>query len=289
MERTHEVPGAVVNRQVAVTLFEEDGSSVPETGLTLGSFTVVAVENGSVVASPVTALSMALTEVHSSGAPGEYRLTLTPAAEGELVVRLARGTEFSRWVLRPVRRGVESLISAMEGGTSRVKITTENSGSTAVPGVLLRIYAGDTLVAQGISDSSGEAFFDLSAGTYTAYLSKQGYDFTGTSPATLVVPVGDEAAPVIDTYIPGAITAGTVLAVKGRFFDAVAAQNTLNATDGTTTATAAASAVDVEQGMLLVTFPAGLATGPIRFWLTKPNPNAPPADLLSNVVSETLA
>ena len=116
---------AVLGHQVLLAFYEED-EGVPETGLELADYTLVATANGQVVDSAATTLGLVFSEVDDTEAAGEYRLAVTPHVEGLIVVRLDRGTRRIRWAVRTSRRGLIDLIAAMEGGVTQVPVTPCN-------------------------------------------------------------------------------------------------------------------------------------------------------------------
>ena len=76
------------------------------------------------------------------------------------------------------------------------------------------------------------------------------------SPATLVVPTGVDEAPAIATFVPSAVTAGGTLSLRGKFFHATAASNTVNFTTSGGVVSVVASGVDAVGELLAVSVPA---------------------------------
>ena len=276
---------AVIGRQVRLSFYEEDSDGVPETGLTLGSYTVIATANGAVVASATTALGVSLVEVSAANAAGEYEILLTPTTEGLLVFRLDRGTRRLRWIVRVARRGIVDLSAAMVAGASRVIVTAQDGASAAIEGVLVKVYdsTGTNQVARGTTNSSGQVELDLAPGSYKVYLTKTGYTFATTG-ATVVVPSGDEEAPVISNFLPTSVAAGDNIALHGRFFHLTAASNTVAFNDGDET-TAAAAQVTADGTMVVVAVPAGLTAGSVNVHVRKPHPTS--GTLSSNIIAVT--
>jgi hypothetical protein len=227
-------------------------------------------------------------EVNSSTAAGEYELILTPQVEGVLTIRLERGTARRRWIMRVGRRGIIDLAAAMDGSVTRQKITTQTSGGSPIADVRVRLFSGTTFVTQGFSDTAGEIYFDLAAGTYTSYMSKDLYDFTAVNPTTITVIAGDETAPIVDTFLPASASVGSRLALRGRFFDLTTADNEVTFTTSTTLATVVAEAVDAVGELVVVTVPTiGLSQSTVQ--VQKPDPNNLGQKLKSNAVLLAIA
>ena len=164
----------------------------------------------------------------------------------------------------------------MIGGSTKIKVITQTSAAVAIPSVQVRLMnsADTTLITQGNSDSTGVIYFDLLPGTYRAYLSKEGYDFSAVSPATLVVPTGVDEAPVIATFAPSSIASGGTLALRGKFFHPTAASNTVNFTTSSGVVSVVAAGVDAVGELLSVAVPAiGAVTTNVT--VSKPDTTSP--------------
>ncbi len=266
---------AVVGRQVSLSLFQETALGAPETGLTLASFTPYVAANGQAITA-TGPYNIQVTEIHATNAPGEYAVSITPQAEGLLLLRLDRPGARNRYAIRVERRSISDLNNSMIGGSTKIKINTQTAAAVAIPSVQVRLMnsADTTLVTQGNSDSTGVIYFDLLPGTYRAYLSKEGYDFSAVSPATLVVPTGVDEAPVISTFAPSSIASGGTLALRGKFFHTTAASNTVNFTTSSGVVSVAATGVDAVGELLSVTVPAiGAVTTSVT--VSKPDTTTP--------------
>lgn len=78
---------------------------------------------------------------------------------------------------------------ALGGGANTVTITLqETAGTPKIPSASVDIknLAGDTLLANGTTDSNGQVVFNLNNGTYSVFKSKLG-SYSFTNPQTLVI------------------------------------------------------------------------------------------------------
>ncbi len=197
--------------------------SVPigdETGQQLEDYTVFAVVEGAIVASPAETLSMTLVEVDDAEAPGFYLLTLTPPAAGLLYLTLSRGEDEWELVLQVAHEGLDLLGAAQAGAEGNYTVTLLDDLEAPIDGAVVKVYSasGSRLVARGLTNSEGAVTFGLPVGTYYVRAYKTGYNFTSVNPSEITVISDDESSPVLAELVPESATAGGPLAVRGHHF-----------------------------------------------------------------------
>jgi hypothetical protein len=207
---------AVKGRQLRIPL--RDSSST--TGLTLADFVLSSVISGDRSADPEADLTLVLDEVDSTNLAGYYELALTPTEDG-LTYLLLVDNDDHELVFQVAHEALDLLGASLYGEEGTLEITVEDSGEDPIEGVTVRILTatGGGLVARALTDSSGEANFDLPEGTYYARFSKTGYDFSAVNPTSVVVIPWAGVSPVVEELLPSSAAEGDQVVVRGRYFN----------------------------------------------------------------------
>lgn len=236
---------------------------------------VLVVNAGSYVADPVTDLSLALTEVDGTNAPGIYQLSLVPDVEGVLYLRITEaGVEYEYTIQVSAKRPSDP---TLEGEY----VLTVEDGVGAVEGAVVRVFdaAGTRFITRGTTDAFGNVTFTLPIGNYQIRAFKDGTDFSAINPTTITVTATELTAPILDEVLPLQGSIGDVLVLSGSLFEPTDMQVQFGAE-----ATVAADYVNLAGTLLLVTVPT--LTGTVfSLRVDKEDPGAPPARLDSNAIT----
>lgn len=249
------------------------------TGLTFGTLTTAKASDGiTVIADLEVDLGASLSEVHAVQFPGIYVFEVTTVREGTLYVSLTAGVVTRTFEIQSQLSKPYTVVDPAQDGDYTVTVTV---GATPIPDAFVRIYdvGGTVLITQGVTNSLGKVTFALAAGQYQVRVRKSGYDFSGTTPYSIIVLPNDEVSPQAYELLPDTGSIGDMIAIRGEYFH-------LSDTEvlfGTTLATP--SIVSQQGTVLLVQVPAGLTDTAIPVRVRKPDPNNIGQYILSNILT----
>ena len=252
------------------------------TGLVLTDFTVLAVQDAAVLATPTADLTLVLDEVDDVNAPGYYELSVIPPSTGLLFIRLTRGSDVFEFPLQVLHEGLDLVGATLAGAEGDVTLTVENQASNPVEGALVRVFdsVGTKLLARAYTDALGEVTFGLPVGTYQARFSKSGVDFANDNPTVITVEPNTDVVPIVLGVVPTSASLGDTIAIFGKFFGT----DTVEVIFGTEAA-AAVVAVNSEGTVALAVVPGTLTDTVVPVRIQKPDPNDLPSGVLTSDVA----
>ena len=241
-------------------------SSNLATGLVLGDLSIDAALDGSYISSFTTNYSVSLSEIDNSNFQKAYSLSITPQASGTLIITINYSSYEQSYVIQIDDEDVSYLAGKIKGSTGDYVLTVKDTGNSAIPGVIVRVYNDDqtNLLHTLKTDDDGEVEISAPAGDYKLVLSKPNYSFT--NPKEITITSNDDVAPKIVELIPSTAAAGDLIAIRGLHFS-----------DGTQVRFGSSYVTPTHIGknldILLVVVPTPLSVSSLEIGIRKSDPN----------------
>ncbi len=211
--------------------------NLSETGLVVDEITVTAWTEGGSVSTPVSTLSLTLTEC---GATGRYILGIVPTLPGTTVVRL---------VVDAVDVFAEFSVSQdVSDERAPFRFQAIDADEAVLSNARVSLYNGGVRVFSGVTGTDGYVDGWVPPGTYTLRVVKDGFS---PNVQSITVGPGDEVLPLLTSAFPGEPAEDASFVLRG-----FALQDVTLSVDGAPYA--AAEAISPEATLLYVS---GLSAG----------------------------